>query len=291
MRIGFIGAGKVATAFGRYLHRHKIRISGYYDHHRDKVAYACRNTGGRAFESALEAAAQSTVVLITTRDDQIGGACEAMCREEAFNEHHLVGHMSGAHASNLLACAEDQGAAVFSLHPLQAFADEKKALADLPGTYFSLEGSDRRLEKIEELLRKTNNSYFRIAPENKSLYHLAACILSNYLVTLTDAGLSALEKSGIEPRQGFAAMLPLIRGTLDNIAAVGPARSLTGPIARGDAQTVRYHMQALDHQEAEELKAFYVFLGRRTVGLARRRALTDEEKLQAVDMNLAQFGT
>lgn len=283
MSIAFIGAGKVATAFGRYLYDHGISISGYYDPHQDKVDHACRVTRGRSFASAADAAAGAAIVLITTRDDQIGDACDALCRQDAIGEGHLVGHMSGAHASDLLACAARRGAAVFSLHPLQAFASEDKAVADLPDTWFSLEGDDTRLEKIEALLKKTENRYFRIAAEHKSLYHLAACILSNYLTTTMDAGMAALALSGIDPEQGFEAMLPLIRGSLNNIAAIGPARALTGPIARGDAHTVRRHLEALDNRGAADLKAFYCAMGQRTVSLARRQDLTDSDALDAVD--------
>jgi hypothetical protein len=119
-------------------------------------------------------------------------------------------------------------------------------VAELPRTFFSLEGQTDRLQLIERLLGRMGNPYFTISAHHKSLYHLSACILSNYLVTLMDAGLSALEHSGIDPRQGFQAMRPLIEGTLANIAEMGTARALTGPIARGDSGTIRTHLESLD---------------------------------------------
>ena len=174
MQIGFIGAGKVATAFGQYLCNHGVAISGYYDRHDEKVARAAHATQSRPFSSAAAIAAGSDIIMITTRDDQIAGVCETLCRQQCITGNHLVGHMSGAHSSRVLAAAFQKGAAVFSLHPLQAFADEEKALGQLPQTYFSLEGDDPRLGTIKQLLAKVGNPYFCLSPEHKSLYHLSA---------------------------------------------------------------------------------------------------------------------
>ncbi len=288
MGIGFIGAGKVGTAYGRHLQTRGITISGYYDRHNEKVAHACQATHSTAWQSAAEAAEKSEILLITTRDDQITGVCHSLCRQKKIGPHHLVGHMSGAHSSLILADAARRGAAVFSLHPLQAFADEQKALKDLPNTYFSLEGDDTRLAAVEALLKQSDSPYFRIHPSHKPLYHLAACILSNYLVTLMATGLTALETSGIDTRQGLRAMLPLIEGTLANIVDSNPARALTGPIARGDAGTIATHLAALEEHGLADLKQSYEFLGLKTLELATQAVLKDPDKAEAVKRTLQQ---
>lgn len=282
MRIGFIGAGKVATAFGRYLHDRGMVIGGYFDRHGDKVAHAARATRSRACGDGAEVAACSEMVLITTRDDQIQPAAEDLCRRKAFGAHHLVGHMSGAHPSVILSQAEKLGAAVFSLHPLQAFAQENKAVDDLTHTWFSLDGTDPRIDQVADILNKTGNPFFRILPENKRLYHLSACIISNYLVTLLQIGMTALEQSGIPPKEGLTAMLPLIQGTIANVVEMGPARALTGPIARGDATTIKHHLEALEEQQLIDLKAFYSYLGLKTLELAKQDVLKENSKAAAV---------
>ena len=288
MRIGFIGAGKVATAFGRFLHAKGLTISGYYDRHAEKVDHAAQRTQSRACQDAAQVAEASDIVLITTRDDQIKGACQIMCSQGALGPDHLVGHMSGAHASLILSDAAQLGAAIFSLHPLQAFAHEEKAVADLDATYFSLEGSDERLSSVEGILKKTGNRFFRIAPQHKRIYHLAACVLSNYLVTLMDLGITALKESGIDPSEGFAAMRPLIEGTLANISQIGPAKALTGPIARGDVTTISRHLEALDAQGLNTLKQAYLFLGQKTLELATQAVLNEPEKTKALAQLLKQ---
>jgi predicted short-subunit dehydrogenase-like oxidoreductase (DUF2520 family) len=282
MRFGFIGAGRVATAFGRYLYGHGITIGGYYDRHAEKTIHAATATNSQACRDGAHVAAVSDVVLITTRDDQIQPACEALCRPGVIQSRHLVGHMSGAHASLILDAAVQCGAAVFSLHPLQAFAQEETALADLPHTWFSLEGSDARLDGIEKLMARTGNRCLRLGPQGKPLYHLAACIFSNYLVTLIAQGMRALDQSGIPPLEGFQAMRPLIEGTIANIARLGPAEALTGPIARGDRSTVAHHLAALEAAGQGELKDFYAFMGLKTLDLALQDVLKEPHKAEAV---------
>lgn len=282
MRIGFIGAGKVATAFGRYLHIRGAVISGYFDRHPEKTAHAGGQTRSNAYKSSAEAAAQSDLLFITTRDDQIEGTCRQLCRENSIHSRHLVGHMSGAHSSRLLGRARDLGATVFSLHPLQAFADEKESLEALPRTYFSLEGDAAVLKPVMALLKQMGNRYFMLSPEHKSLYHLSACILSNYLVTLAASGMAALEAAGINPQEGFRAMRPLMDGTLANIARLGPSRALTGPIARGDAGTIAQHMEALQSQGLNHIESVYAFMGLKTLELAGKETTTPADKAAAV---------
>lgn len=282
MRIGFIGAGKVATAFGRYLHLKGAAISGYFDRHPEKTAHASQHTHSTAFQNGAEMAAHSDMVLLTTRDDQIEDTCGQLCREGGIEPRHLVGHMSGAHSSHLLGEARRLGATVFSLHPLQAFADEAESLESLPKTYFSLEGNIADLDPVIELLALMGNRYFTLAPEHKSLYHLSACMLSNYLVTLAASGIAALEAAGIAPHEGFQAMRPLMDGTLANIAQLGPSRALTGPIARGDAGTIQQHMEALNTGGLDQIKSIYAFMGLQTLELAGKETPATPDKTAEV---------
>jgi len=280
MRIGFIGAGKVATAFGRYLHLKGATISGYFDRHPEKSSHASNRTQSIAFQSSAEMTATSDIVLFTTRDDQIEDACRQLCRSNSIEPRHLVGHMSGAHSSSqVLGDASRLGAAIFSLHPLQAFADEEESLESLSRTYFSLEGKIADLNPVIELLVQMGNRYFTLSPEHKSLYHLSACIFSNYLVTLAESGIAALEAAGIDPQEGFQAMQPLMEGTLANIAQLGPARALTGPISRGDVGTIAQHMEALSAEGLDHIKAVYAFMGLKTVQLAGKETPATPDKM------------
>jgi predicted short-subunit dehydrogenase-like oxidoreductase (DUF2520 family) len=280
--VGFIGAGKVATAFGRYLHHRKVSVGGYLDHSFEKAGAAALSAGTTACEDLSQVAARCDIILVTTQDDQIALACEDLCRQARITPHHRVGHMSGARPSDLLKSAQDQGATIFSLHPLQAFADPQKASEALPQTVFALEGRGDGLPLVAQMMAALGNPCFHITAENKPLYHLGACVISNFLVTLMDAGLAALECSGIDPVRGFEAMRPLIQGTLSNIGSLGTAKALTGPIARGDSGTIAGHLKALEGARLDDLKSLYTFMGQRTLNLAAGNALIPEEKATAL---------
>jgi predicted short-subunit dehydrogenase-like oxidoreductase (DUF2520 family) len=280
--VGFVGAGKVGTAFGRYLHLREVAVGSYLDHSFEKAKAAARAAGAIPVGDLSQVAARCDIILITTQDDQIATACEALCRQVPISKRHCVGHMSGAHPSDLLGAAREQGATTFSLHPLQAFADPHKAFEALPRTYFALEGQGEGLSRVIAMMDQLGNPLFKITPENKRLYHISACVMSNFLVTLMDAGMTALEDSGVDPHQGFRAMRPLIEGTLANIDSLGSAKALTGPIARGDSGTIADHLAALDAASLTELKAFYTFMGRQTLALAAGNTLISEEKEDAI---------
>jgi predicted short-subunit dehydrogenase-like oxidoreductase (DUF2520 family) len=285
--IGFIGAGKVATAFGHCLHERNVTICGYFDRHPTRAVNAATLSKSTAFSDTARLTDASDIILITTQDDYIKGVCEAICQAGHISSRHLVGHMSGALPSSILKAARAMGATIFSLHPLQAFADEESALEALPSTFFSLEGQGEGLPEIERLLSHMGNPYFWIDSDHKRLYHLSACVLSNYLVTLIDQGLAALEKSGVDRQEGFQAMQQLMDGTLANVRRMGTEKALTGPIARGDGGTVRGHIEALEAAQMNDYKSFYTFMGRLTLELATRGVLRSADAVAELRRLLA----
>ncbi|MFZ5968059.1 MAG: Rossmann-like and DUF2520 domain-containing protein [Bacillota bacterium] len=281
MKIGFIGAGKVGTAFGMYLQDNNIPIVGYYSRRVDSAVKAARMTNSFVFETLEELVKVVDMLFITTPDDTIEIVCNEIAEKKLFHKEQYIIHMSGAATSKILSSAEKIGCFTFSLHPLQAFADIDKAFQDLKHTYFSIEGNAEKLYVIEELMKKIGNPYFKVKTEDKALYHGAACILSNYLVTLMDEGLSYLKAIGISEEDGLQAMMPLILGALNNIQTFGTQQALTGPIARGDAGTIAGHLCHIQ-QTFPEKESFYKLLGLRTLELAKSEKLKDTIKVENV---------
>ncbi len=100
--------------------------------------------------------------------------------------------------------------------------------------------------------------------------------MSNYLVTLVDAGLSMYESIGIDRETGYKALYPLIRGTVENLKHMDTKEALTGPIARGDINTVKAHLNAVHDKQLED---FYRYLGQATVRIAKQKSHADSSKL------------
>ncbi|EOD00446.1 Rossmann-like and DUF2520 domain-containing protein [Caldisalinibacter kiritimatiensis] len=278
MRIGFIGAGKVGTAFGKYLKKYGFKVYGYYSRTYESALKAAKYTDTKAVENIEEIVVNTDIIFITTKDDEIRNVSNRLVQKNLLIKGKILIHMSGAASSDILIKAKEQGSCIYSLHPLQSFADIDKAVKDLEDTIFSLEGDEEKINVIEDILKKTDNEYFKLNANQKSIYHAAACVVSNYLVTLMDYGLSLFESIGIDKEKGFKALLPLIDGTLKNIYDLGTEKALTGPIARGDTNTIERHLKSMQENNLKSID-FYKLLGAKTVDLAKKEKLENKEKI------------
>ncbi len=287
LKIGFIGAGKVGTAFGIYLRQRGIPIEGYYSRSPGPSQQAAGLTLSKAYSDGPALAQAVDLLFITTGDSEIKRVCDILAENRAFRAGQTVVHMSGALSSSVLQSAGDQGCHIYSLHPIQSFADIHKAVSELTHTVFSIEGVRGKHTVLEELLKETGNRCFHIKPDDKVLYHAAACIFSNYMTTLLEEGLQYLQHIGINAKEGMAAMLPLIAGTLSNIENLHTDAALTGPIARGDADTVKSHLDAIACKLPDKLP-LYLQMAEGTLALASRKKLKDPEKIEALNRIIAR---
>lgn len=280
MRIGFIGAGRVGTAFGAYLIDKGNALSGYYSQPNESAKKAASLTSSGYYSEMNKLVGDCDLIFITTPDTVIEAVAVSIANQAEDLESNLEGktfvHMSGAHSSACLKSLEDLGAETGSLHPIQSIADVDTAREQLKTTVFSIEGTIGAVDLLKSLMEQMNNTYFVIKSEQKTLYHMAACTVSNYLVTLVDVGLSMYESIGIDREVGYKALYPLIRGTVENLKHMDTKEALTGPIARGDVNTVKAHLDAVSDEQIED---FYRYLGRATVQMAKEKSGTDVEKL------------
>ena len=274
-RVAIVGAGNVGKVLGVAL-----KAKGY-----PLAAAFCRTEPScRAAAEVLECpvhsdkakvAAAGDIVFITTPDRVIQETCEEIARAGGFGPGQLVLHTSGAHSSAVLEKAGAGGAHVLSFHPLQTFPGLEVGLRSLPGTFFAVEGDKEGFDRAAELVSAIGGKMLSIPTEMKPLYHAAACVACNYLSSLMDMALQMYAVMGIDNTKAMEALGPLIQGTLQNIAVLGPPQALTGPIARGDVPTISYHLESMN-QTCPELLPLYCALGQYTVELARRKGTLGE---------------
>ncbi|PAB61120.1 Rossmann-like and DUF2520 domain-containing protein [Anaeromicrobium sediminis] len=279
VKIGFIGAGKVGTAFGMYLKSKGFNIFGYYSKTLESAEKAASLTNSKVSTELNELIKNIDIIFITTTDDKIQQVCNGLVEKNLLSKGQIIVHMSGAHSSRILEKAKLKACFVYSLHPLQSFAQVEKAVEDLNETVFSIEGDEEKIEIIESILKGTGNKYFKLNSEQKSLYHATACVVSNYLVTLMDYGLSIFESIGIDKMEGYGALFPLIEGTINNIHNLGTEKALTGPIARGDIETIKSHISSFKKINKDSLE-IYKLMGLKTVDLAQKGKLKDNQKIK-----------
>lgn len=216
---------------------------------------------GRA--DALEACRDAEVALLAVPDTAIGEVAETVAA--AVPPIRMAGHTSGATGLGALAPCAAAGAATFSLHPLQTVPT---ADTDLTAAPCAVAGSNAEAEEFAAALaERLGMRPFMVAEEHRAAYHAAASIASNFLVALEQSASELLERAGVEDARELLA--PLVLRTAANWAQAG-GEALTGPIARGDEQTVARHREAID-ELAPELAPLYEALAERTREIARRR--------------------
>jgi predicted short-subunit dehydrogenase-like oxidoreductase (DUF2520 family) len=267
--IAIVGPGKVGTALGVLYARsgHRVAAIGGRDPKRTQVAADTVGTGVKACD-VIEAASLANWIILAVSDDSIENVCDTIAAKGGFQAEAVVVHCSGALSSTELAAARRlRGCHVGSMHPLQTFPTVEAAIERLPGTDCFYEGDKKACQFITHFARAIGMKQVPILSERKALYHAAAVMACNYLVSLMDAAIEAAGLSGIENKTAWSALEPLVNATLHNVGDLGTTGALTGPIARGDISTVRRHLLALD-REAPSLGSLYRELGLRTASIA-----------------------
>ena len=181
-------------------------------------------------------------------------------------------HVSGALSADVLAPLHAAGYAVGSLHPLQTLADPWDGIRRLMGASFAVAGEPTAIAAARRLVRALDGRDFVVVNRDRPVYHAAAVFASNYVVALADTAIRLFEEAGVPSDRAPEAVLSLMRGALDNLEHLGVTSGLTGPLARGDVDTVRMHLARLSAEDRQ----LYCALGRRTLAIARAAGLTDE---------------
>ncbi len=269
--ISIIGAGVVGTAIGVLAARAGYRVVAVASRSDDAAARAADRIDGDVVVCApAEAASRADLLLLTVPDDTIATVATELAEADAVRPGTVAAHCSGALGSEALApLAERCDAVVASMHPLQTFPSILVAIDSLPGAYCFCEGDHRAVSVVMQLAGHIGCVPVEIEAERKTLYHAAACMACNYLATLQEAAIATAALAGIGAEPARRALAPLVAATVANVKDMGPQMALTGPIARGDVQTVSQHIRALDAVDTD-LAALYRHLGRRTIDLARQ---------------------
>jgi predicted short-subunit dehydrogenase-like oxidoreductase (DUF2520 family) len=279
--VAILGVGKVGTAVGFFLRKAGYPIAAVAARSGASASRGADFTGGAVFEDYGEAALRGRFILITTVDDAIAPVCEWIARRGAVGPGKKVVHMSGACGLDVLRSAKDAGASVACIHPIQSFADVRSAIENIPGSSFGVT-ADVEIERWAlQVVQDLGGRAFLIADGDKPLYHAAACMASNYLVTLMHLVEDIYQRIGLGRDDALQAFWPLVRGTIRNIETKGTVQSLTGPISRGDIGTVKKHLTTFG-EKVPELDDLYRALGLRAVDVGFKKGTLSPDKAQAI---------
>lgn len=258
--LSIIGAGRLGASLG-----HALVRAGY-----DLRAVSCRTArsaresariagGGRAFTDIIKAAGDSAVVFLCVTDRALPEVAATLAASPLDWRKRTVFHTSGLVSARVLEPLAKAGAHTASFHPAQTFA-RKAADPDLfRGIFFGLEGDPAAVKTALGIARRLGGAAILLEEKDKVLYHAACVICSAGGTALFDAASRLLARTGLDPDDAARVLMPLAEKTLRNVKELGAAAAFTGPISRGDVQTVRTHFETLPAKGP--VRALYAALG------------------------------
>lgn len=246
-KFGFIGAGKAGITLGAFFKSKGLELSGFYSRNLSSARKASDMLSVDCFEDLYNLAADSDVIIISTPDAEISNVWNRLKQFDISSK--IICHLSGVHSSEIFDESSDKGAFVCSLHPMHAFASNDGNYGGLESAYFSIEGDNECIYFFKEIFKKTGNNLIILNKENKIIYHLCNVVCSNLILALISIASNLLATcTGKSDEDCLKALMPLIKANIENISKKGVVESLTGPIDRNDADTVKMHLSICPEQ-------------------------------------------
>jgi predicted short-subunit dehydrogenase-like oxidoreductase (DUF2520 family) len=285
LKLGFIGAGRagtgLATGFARAGQEVVVVASRSIA---SAKALAKRVRGARAC-APQEVADRADLVFLTVPDDAI----EPVASSIRWRAGSACVHCSGAADLDALKKAAADGALAGGFHPLHMFGEPGESPDALSGCSIALAGPDALLERLERLARSLGAKPLRLPEGGRALYHAAANFSGAFVIALIQETIALWKKLGIAEDDALAALLPLLRGTVDNVERLGAAGGLGSAVARGDVGTIRRHLDALAKSAPDSLE-LYRILSLRTIPLALAKGTLKPETAKEIAKLLRSRG-
>lgn len=266
-----MGAGRVGAVLGAALRRagHDIvAVSAVSDLSRLRAEALLP---GVPVLDARDAAATADLVLLAVPDDVLPGLVAGMVEAGAIHAGQFVAHPSGRYGIDVLEPAAQAGALPLAIHPVMTFTGTSVDLARLADCPFGVTAPDAVRPVAEALVVEMGGEPIWVPEEARGLYHAGIAFGANFLMTVVLESLDLLRAAGMTEPQRL--MAPLLSAALDNALRHGDS-ALTGPVARGDADTVAEHLRRVDEVSPAAASA-YAALARLTADRALSAGLLD----------------
>ncbi len=259
--LGFIGAGRVGSGLAMAFARAGWKVVAVASRRRATArALAVRIRGASAC-TAQEVADAADLVFLSVPDDAIAKVAAGV----RWRKGSACVHCSGAAELDVLAKAVADGAFAGGFHPLRMFGE--RGDSGLKGCAIALAGPAALVGNLARLVRSVGAKPLHLPEGGRALYHVGANFSGAFVVALIEETLALWGSLGVSRKDALAALLPLLRGSVDNVEKSGTARGLGSAVARGDVGTIRRHLVALRRSAPGSLE-LYCMLSLRTVPVA-----------------------
>jgi predicted short-subunit dehydrogenase-like oxidoreductase (DUF2520 family) len=277
IRMAIVGTGRVAQAFGRLLADAglpPLAVGGRTLVHAEHATLFISRTTKASSIAAIPSLADH--VLIAVSDAAIRAVADELARGGMSGGVAL--HTSGAHGPELLDVLAARGVSCGVIHPLQTIADPTLGAAALRGATFGVSGNAAAIDWALQLVDAAEGIPLRIRANAFASYHAGAVMAGNAVIAAIDAAVVLLGAAGVEQRAALRAIGPLCLTSAQNALDIGPEAALTGPVQRGDAETVRAHVEALASCPPY-VADLYRASGHALVEIAQRGGLAEQSAL------------
>jgi predicted short-subunit dehydrogenase-like oxidoreductase (DUF2520 family) len=280
--IAIIGPGRVGVSLALACVEAGHHVAAVGGRHAESCAVAVelineRLTHGQTPVKAVDCATASKMaelVFLTVSDTAIEPLCRELVSKNALLPESCLVHVSGCLSSQVLQPAQDKfQSRIASAHPLQTFAHPPTSLK---GVHWFVQGDYQAIPVLADFINSLCGQLNVISAEDKTLYHAASVMASNYMTALIDTAIDLMQEASIPYLSANEALQPLITTVLKNVFEQGAAKALSGPISRGDVETVSRHLEAICQRD-ESIAEIYKVLGKRTVELALKDQRINQE--------------
>lgn len=274
MNYNIIGSGRLGNNIALAFSTAKLAsLNAVYNRSPESAKQLCSQLGTGKMVSSLPELPPADITWITCNDDSIASVVTHLMDHAQIKPGSFIIHCSGVLNSALLAPLKRRGCLVASCHPLKAFKTGYLSPQAFHQVDCIMEGDAPVCDWLDSAFIKLGANVIRINPESKIIYHAAAVIASNYLITLASCSEALLKQAGINEQQARLMMCNLMQGNIDNMIRTQDLRdALTGPLMRGDIATLGLHMQAIGDPVVKNL---YKAAGLATLPIT---SLSEEQK-------------
>ena len=255
--VAIVGPGCLGQAMGKLLLEAGVEVRFVVARRLGQARRAVRFIGGGKVTSMdSPQMAEADAILITTSDAAVEQVAHKIALYRNDWSARAALHTCGSLSASVLEPFKQRGACVGSLHPYQTVPTPEAGVRNLVGCYWAVEGDRQAKALAKSWVKVLGGIAFEIAPEAKPLYHLSAFLVCPTVVTLMDRSRKLLREAGV-PRRIAASMLErFVVQTARNFADLGARRALTGPVVRGDCETILAHMAQLRSSAPEVVPAY-----------------------------------
>ena len=270
--IHFIGAGKLGKSLAKDVIDFKLATI-------ISICNSSKVSSQQAIDSLhkdiryypIKALPNADIIFITTPDSLIAQCVAQLCQNPNLQKGTMVIHCSGVLNMDVLSPLKKKGCLIGAIHPIRSFS--KACQPSLVGAYTGIEGENEAITTIQKLLAPLNLQWLHIDSRHKATYHSASVFAANYLISTLHQAQKSYQEAGIDDEKALQVCVDLAQSVLNNIKQSNSLKkSLTGPLARGDINTIKQHLSPM----SPNTKALYQALANNLLKLCEHPPHTEK---------------